>query len=349
MALRQQDDAPKWTAQGRQQARVLLIDDDRKHVRMLRQVIQPAVELLLVCSSCQEALEPLRQQEFDIILTSSDALLDEVTAEEFLQLSSRHCAQGRLLLHSERNHRERLATLLGEYGLMNLLARNAEVDREELLITLQKILTGDIFGLRKYFPWGAPSQNLQMSCSNDRRLALEQTRSFMGEEVGLRSRIVEQLATVVDELVSNAFYNAPIDADGSRPYAHLPRTEEVNLGSSENSELKMMSDGRRVGVAVSDPYGSLTASTVLDYLAKCFRKGSDQVDQKEGGAGLGLYYVFESVSQFIVNVAPGQRTELIGLVDVDISYREFVARCKSINIFVESRLLGDESSADLLP
>jgi hypothetical protein len=94
-------------------------------------------------------------------------------------------------------------------------------------------------------------------------------------------------------------------------------------------------DGQRLGVSVSDPFGSLRTEDVQGYLAKCFRRGDDQVDQKEGGAGLGIYYVFESLSHFVANIAPRRRTEIIGLIDLSSNFKDFSERSKSLNMFVQ--------------
>jgi hypothetical protein len=50
---------------------------------------------------------------------------------------------------------------------------------------------------------------------------------------------------------------------------------------------------------------------------------------------LGLYYIFESLNSFIVNVAKGKRTEMIGLIDLCGSYREFSKRTRSLHLFYQ--------------
>ena len=64
-------------------------------------------------------------------------------------------------------------------------------------------------------------------------------------------------------------------------------------------------------------------------------RGGDQIDQKDGGAGLGLYYIFESLNHLIVNVAPNRRTEMIGLMDISGTFRDFAERPKSLNVFIQ--------------
>jgi len=84
---------------------------------------------------------------------------------------------------------------------------------------------------------------------------------------------------------------------------------------------------------VSDPFGGLTPSTVKRYIAKGLRRGEDQIDDKAGGAGLGLFLLFEGLGSLIVDVRQGQRTEVMGLLDIRGSFRNAVNTPKSLNIF----------------
>ena len=46
---------------------------------------------------------------------------------------------------------------------------------------------------------------------------------------------------------------------------------------------------------------------------------------------------FDSLNHLVLNIRPGQMTEVIGLIDVRGSYRNFVKRGKSFNIFLDTR------------
>src|SRR5207245_5075848 len=127
-------------------------------------------------------------------------------------------------------------------------------------------------------------------------------------KVGCHPQVAQAVATATDELVTNAVYNAPTDDKGRPKFSHYSRSIEVNLASHEEVGLQFGFDGRRLGISARDPFGSLTPNRVLDYLTKCFARGEDQMDQKEGGAGLGLYFVFNAVHNFIVNIDPGRAT-----------------------------------------
>jgi hypothetical protein len=311
--------------------RVVFLDanggNGARDVLPVLRVVDPYVQ---VCSDLA-ALPPAGD---GTVVVASYESLDERARAELATRCAVPRAAGRLLLLASVQRRDELATMFGEHGFMNVVGRNLEVNADELLVTLQKMRTHDIFGLEKYFLWGSCHENHVLSDTEGIRSCLDAAERFAGR-LGIPRRFAVCFVSVTDELLTNALYNAPVDRDtGQARFDGVPRTQPVHLDAGERLEVAFASDGRRVGVAVSDPFGSLSAGRVLSYLAKCFRAAEDQVDSKPGGAGLGLFQTFESVSHFAINLAPSRRTEAIGLLDVRGGYREFAARAKSFNVFV---------------
>jgi hypothetical protein len=156
-------------------------------------------------------------------------------------------------------------------------------------------------------------------------------------ERGVGVRLRAMIRTVADEFLSNAFYNAPVDAEGRRLYEGQSRTQPVTLDAHDAVQVRYCCDGRRFGLSVTDAFGSLTPEALQQHLARAFRRGDDQVSEKEGGAGVGFYQIFGSLSHFIINIEPGVRTEMIGLIDVSSTYRAFALGGRSFNIFVKDQ------------
>lgn len=173
-----------------------------------------------------------------------------------------------------------------------------------------------------------------LRASADKRGAIEQTRAF-GEELQIAERLVANACHIVEELVTNAIYNAPVHDDtGEHLYARRKRNEDVVLPDDKRVELVLRTDGERLAITATDPWGTLSPGVVHAYLAKGFRRGADQVDAKAGGAGLGLYQVFDAASHLVVVLAPRVRTEMTALIDVGGTYRDFAVESKSLNVFV---------------
>lgn len=323
----------KWRS-----AKVLLLDADKQSAATLARIVRAAAAEVMCHYSVAEVVQnPIN---YDIVIVNYDSF-EVAEVEMALELFADFRASGRMLFCSQHVKRTELGHLLQERGLANFMARNDELDSEELLVTIQKIVRHDIFGIDKYFSWGAHAFDVGFRSSREIRTVLEDVRGLVGK-VHIPLRLSETFLTVVDELATNAVYNAPRDEQKRARYASQNRNEEVLLEPQEEVKACFRFDGRRLGVSVTDQSGSLKSEEILGYLARCFKRESDQVEWKEGGAGIGLYQTYESLSHLIVNLDPGVCTEVIGLIDVRGSYRNFASRAKSFNIFIRTN--ADESS-----
>jgi len=240
----------------------------------------------------------------------------------------------RLVLHATARTEDYLPLLAEHRYVRNLIAKNDNpLEADELIVTAEKILRGDMFGLEKYMLWGIAPYRIEV---RDSRLKTDYVRevSSYAERLGCNERVVENIETVVDELVTNAIYNAPRDSAGKPKYAKLSRRETVVLGDEEVGTLEFACDGNFIAMSLADPFGALTQDTIVNYLNRCLVKSEQQISDASGGAGLGLYRVFSSLSKFIVNIDPGKRTEVISLIDLRLSMKQFRTLPKSFHIFI---------------
>lgn len=202
----------------------------------------------------------------------------------------------------------------------------------DLHVTLRKLNSGDIFGIEKYFAWSAREHRASLQSSDERDTLYEALNAFTAR-LCVHGRLRALALTVLDEFVSNALYNAPVDASGVKRFGDLHRTTPVMLGEEERVEVRFCADGRRLGLSVVDPFGSLKMESLRGTLVRGLRRGAQRWDRDTGGAGLGFFCAFESLSHLVVNVDPGRRTELIGILTLRDTYREFLVSGKSLNMF----------------
>ena len=226
-----------------------------------------------------------------------------------------------------------LPELLAEPWFSHLLALESPWFMEELTATLRKREHGMQLGVPCYLPWGVQVHEVRLTGSEDKSKALDRIAEFMGG-LGIGGRILHRLQDIADEMVMNAVYDAPVGADGRARYAHLSRQTQVVLGDDEQSVLSFGSDGKTFALGIRDPFGALTAATLKGYIAKGLRRGADQINQKAGGAGLGLYLQFDFMGSMVLNLAPGRVTEMIGLLDIRGSFRDLATSPKSFSVFV---------------
>jgi hypothetical protein len=210
---------------------------------------------------------------------------------------------------------------------------DGSVDPLDLGATVAKILSRDIFGLDKYLAAGAEIRSFEVRKSADRDAIVDEAEALASSS-GCHGEIARGAATAAEELLTNALYDAPTDTGGKARHAHLERAVPVELSADEAIAFQLAYDGNRIGMSARDPFGSLTPEKVVEYLSRCFLRTSYEVPEEGGGAGLGLYFIFNLVQHFVINIAPGHMTEAIGLFQVSSSMRRFKTKTKSFNVFL---------------
>ncbi|HKE20332.1 MAG TPA: hypothetical protein VKB80_35905 [Kofleriaceae bacterium] len=188
----------------------------------------------------------------------------------------------------------------------------------ELTAMTRRLLCGDIFGLDKVLPWGALVHSLSVGDSAEKAEAVQRISTFAAS-VGLRRVHRDRIERCCDEMMMNALYDAPPDgrAEGAVP----PQNRAV---------VEYACDGQRFAVSVRDRFGRFERDTLLQYLHRCLH-AEDQIEQKPGGAGLGLYFMSRSASALLFNVLPGRATECVCVFDIEAPRAEL----EQIGVFSE--------------
>jgi hypothetical protein len=214
---------------------------------------------------------------------------------------------------------------------------------DDFIITVTKLLHGQVFGLQKYFPWGVTLYNMEVSGYDEKVRALDVLTTY-SELAGARGAVRDRMALVAEELIINGMYHAPVDADGQPLYRHMPRKELARMSFERPVKVACASNGQHFAVAVRDSYGSLDKDTIVKFLGKGADPKLVPEQEREQGAGLGLVTALKSASKLVFNIAPGIGTEVIALFDMDLlsKGRQGV---RSVHIFTERRKLQPASEA----
>src|SRR5262245_58872315 len=133
--------------------------------------------------------------------------------------------------------------------------------------------------------------------------------------MGVRRKYRESIEQAIDELLMNALYDAPVDQSGKQVFADVPTKTRISLRMEQKAVIQYACDGDKFAVSVRDSFGMLSKEIVLKFLEKCIRS-AQQIDRKAGGAGLGLYLVANSSSEFHIHLYPGVATEAIVVFDL---------------------------------
>ncbi|MGN6104926.1 MAG: hypothetical protein ACTHU0_07475 [Kofleriaceae bacterium] len=182
-----------------------------------------------------------------------------------------------------------------------------------VFVTAQKLLTGDIFGIEKYLPPGTPVNYARLRDFEGRGRAIDTVLSF-AEEAKMRRQVRTAIGAVCEELLMNALYDAPVDADGHPMFADVDPHDRKETRSPRPVSIRYAATENQFAIAVRDRFGRLAKNTILSYIEKCIRS-PNQIDRKTYGAGLGLYLVANAAATYVVNVAYGIATEVVCTFD----------------------------------
>lgn len=323
--------------------RILFCDADPRARRVAARALNATGSLVDSAATHRELAEGLESGVYhDLYMVGFD--VQQLADPSWLATLDRIAATvpaSTVVLHTACKTEDYLPLMAGRPFLRHLIAKNeTRLDPDELIITAEKLLRQDLFGLQKYLLWGVEPFCLRIEESARKQEYLDAVAEYAGQ-LGCNTRSVEMIETVADELVTNAIYNAPRTADGRAKYAKLSRRERIVLEEHEVGELQVACDGAFIAIAQVDPFGALTRETIVSYLNRCLVKGPRQISDASGGAGIGLYRVFQSLSKFVINIDPGKRTEVITLIDLRLSMKRFRQAGKSFHIFIAEKPLRE--------
>ncbi len=218
-----------------------------------------------------------------------------------------------------------------EPRLSNVFGRPSFEDtpREwELLLVGRRLHRHESAPFGAFLSWGYVGFKDSVGDSARRDEAVAHTQKFV-ERLGAPRRLGEMFAELAHELLMNALYDAPVDAAGRPRHAH-DRKAPVALADSEAASLRVASDGVRLAIQVADPFGRLERRHVFQGLARGL---AGQIDRSGGGAGLGIATCLQSTGALVYDVVPGQKTEVTGVLELDLNLRELKTQAKSLHFF----------------
>lgn len=289
--------------------KVLFLEPDRKQQIVIKSAMGGTGVELLIAKDQTEAQ--------DLFLRAPDVIFCDDSNSEFLLWCQEQKFQGSLVLVQS------LGFNFEQLQKINFVQNAISLNREDragtiknLLTTLAKILHQDYFGPQKYLAWGTELKEKILAHSTDRG-PLGESLLTEFRALGVRSSILDRVQVAAEEMMMNAIYDAPVDCHGKSLYNHLPRATPVHLKITETSKIRYASDGLWLAIAVEDPFGGLTREIVIKYLHSCYQGSAGSLNAGKGGAGRGLHQILESCDLTVFNVKPGNKTEVIGLFDID--------------------------------
>ena len=161
-----------------------------------------------------------------------------------------------------------------------------------------------------------------MTRASRRTERLERMCEFFDSQ-GVGTRTVELLRDVAEELLTNAFYDAPVAAGIVKKA--ISRTNDVLLPDNDACDLVYGCRDDLALIRVRDPFGALARARLVEVLSRCARTDMQvEVDETMGGAGLGLWRIFSNASFVAISVLGQRHTEfLVGIAKRSVRPRPF--------------------------
>jgi len=202
----------------------------------------------------------------------------------------------------------------GIVAVLGVRPGSGRPDLESELLSIAAFLRGQpLLPVQGFLLWGAQAFSASITNIGGRDAAESRLVKLCAEHLNISRRVADSLAEVVHELLTNAMYDAPVDAQGRTRYAH-DRTAAIELPAEDKVIFRYGTDGMRLAVEVVDRFGRLKRSDLVRSLR---RAASGQVNRGQGGAGIGLSLVCRTCPLVQVDVEPGCRTRLTAVIDLE--------------------------------
>ena len=153
---------------------------------------------------------------------------------------------------------------------------------------------------------------------------LDDTFSQMGKHL-------DKVKILLNELLTNAIFNAPVDDDKKPKYQLEDRKEIVELDGHEHVQVEAGIGEKIAYLKIRDNFGELTRDTLVQYIANGFSKG--KASDKCGGAGLGLFFVYKFSNKLIVRRKAGEWMEITVLIEHIKRNKHFTENITSFHYF----------------
>ena len=225
-----------------------------------------------------------------------------------------------------------LRTCLEEPRLSNIIGRtNFETTPRdwELLLAARRLTRPEPHTFQGLLSWGFTGFQWKPRETAERDAVSAQVQAFI-DKIGTPKRVGEMFYELCHELLMNAMYDAPVDEQGRPKYAH-DRKNSIQLEPDEAPMVRIASDGVKIVLSVTDPFGRLGRHHVFGGLVRGLKGG--EMDQSGGGAGLGMVKVYHSTVSTLYDVVRGRKTEVTGVFELDMNLREFRTLPKSVHFF----------------
>jgi hypothetical protein len=164
------------------------------------------------------------------------------------------------------------------------------------------------FGIKNHWPSREICRHALQSSHQKKSIADEMRTKLI--DLKMHDGVVNAAVSAIDELIMNAFFDAPVDENGLQLYANTDRSELIQFDDITESVLTRLSTlGDFAALQVTDSFGSANRVSLLTHACRSLSRTSAAFGQNAKSSGLGLAMVLGSGGSLKYRVKSGERTE----------------------------------------
>jgi DNA-binding NarL/FixJ family response regulator len=318
---------------GKKSVHKLLLVEDVASIQMAVRDFLFARYDVQVSATAEEALMTLAMSP-DIDLLITDIKLPEMNGFELGRLARKLRPNMPIIIITSYDVNE-FIDVIREHGFSQIITKHGRMSLREIEVTVEKMLTRDIFGVQKYFPQmtvvPVTLSNFPKNFVNGNLYEFKVGSLYDRGEIS--DKIAAQLKNqkkapestiklVLDEISANAMFRAPVTDTGEYKYqtknSHqdiLQTHQDIVLDVEDQFLLQFGVFEEWVIICCIDPHGRLTKKEILYRLHRHLT-----VDPANGlpnglhdSHGRGIFLLREQLSSLVFNIDPTRKTEVICL------------------------------------
>ena len=178
------------------------------------------------------------------------------------------------------------------------------------------------------YPQGKKILNCLISESHDKDKVLEKINDYT-LNLDISSRIKSLIDLSSDEIIMNAFFNAPM-MGGKFMYKNIDRKQ--NVFSPKPVSVSLIDQTDELVLCVKDSYGSLNVEQLISKINNNLKSEEYMFPSEGSGAGIGLSFLVLKNISLIIRVIPNVSSEFILFFPKKSIYKDFSKNGKIIAI-----------------
>lgn len=287
---------------------VCIVDDEA----IFRQMLEIELETLFDVYTAEDAGKAfaiLEKTPVDLLI--SDINMPGMKGFELIKIVKEKYPHTKTALITAYNVNDYIR-MAKENDISNIITKSTPFNFSEFKSIVYNLVTEKILGLQQYM---LPDFHLLGEYTIVNSSQIGPTEESVIQKIAEFHTPDPSVNILLEELITNAVYHAPVDEYGNEKYEKHTR---VTLEQSEAVKVYIGKDSEKYGVSVVDTSGKLTKQQVL-YRIDRHIHGEGLLD--ENGRGLHMTRIYSD--RFIINIRKNEVTEAIFMNYLSDKYKGY--------------------------